>query len=233
VLIFIGDVHGEFMKLADKLAKADFRDSFLIQVGDFGVGFKTRESEAKQLSSLNDLLISSGNKLFVIRGNHDDPFYFTDDTSYSNITFLKDYSLINIEGKAILLAGGAISIDRSARVLNNSYWKEEEFSYEVDLLEKAIKDCDKIDIVVTHNAPTEFHPTKISQIVIDWTDKDPNLVSDLEEERHRHSDLLNALIERNRKPHFWYYGHFHISHQSSLNGINYRILNSSEFFEHR
>jgi UDP-2,3-diacylglucosamine pyrophosphatase LpxH len=233
VLIFIGDVHGEFKRLEDKLANTSTRDSSLIQVGDFGVGFKTKENEARQLSSLNDLLESRGNKLFVIRGNHDDPFYFTNNTSYSNITFLKDYSLITTEGKTILLAGGAISIDRSSRVLNNSYWKEEEFSYEVDFLEKAIRDCDKTDIVVTHNAPTEFHPTKISQIVIDWSDKDPDLISNLKEERHKHSMLMNALIERNRKPSFWYYGHHHISHQSDFDGIIYRILNSSEFFEHR
>jgi UDP-2,3-diacylglucosamine pyrophosphatase LpxH len=233
MLMFIGDVHGDFIRLSHKLANTNVRDSFFIQVGDFGVGFKTKENEAAQLETLNSRLKNANNFMYAIRGNHDDPSYFTNDTSYSNITFLKDYSLLELEGNVILLAGGAISIDRSSRVLNNSYWKEEVFVYKESLLEKAIKDCDHIDIVVTHNAPAEFHPTEISQIVIDWTDKDPHLIPELKKERHKHSLLMNVLIGKKLKPKFWYYGHFHHSFNENFEGVKYRLLNCSEFFEHQ
>lgn len=233
MVILIGDVHGEFIKLANKLANTNVRNSFFIQVGDFGVGFKTKVNEFAQLQLLNSRLVSANNMMFVIRGNHDMPFYFNGDSSYSNIIFLKDYTLLKLEGKNMLLAGGAISIDRNSRVLNNSYWEEEIFVYKETLLEEALEGCGKLDIMVTHNAPAEFHPTKISQLVIDWTDKDPNLISDLKEERYRHSLLLNTLIGKKLKPAFWYYGHYHFSHHDNFQGIRYRILDCSEFFEHR
>jgi hypothetical protein len=36
MLIFIGDVHGEFHELTHKLANHNIRNSTFIQVGDFG-----------------------------------------------------------------------------------------------------------------------------------------------------------------------------------------------------
>jgi UDP-2,3-diacylglucosamine pyrophosphatase LpxH len=233
MLVFIGDIHGEFKELADKLAMTNVRDSSFIQVGDFGVGLKTKENEFVQLQELNSQLKSGDNMMYIVRGNHDSPLYFNGDSSYSNITFLKDYTLLKLEGKTILLAGGAISIDRSARVLDSSYWKEEIFVYKETLLEEALEGCGKLDIMVTHSAPAEFHPLEINKLVFDWAKGDPTLISDLKKERYRHSLLLNGLEGKKLKPNFWYYGHYHFSFQSNFKGINYRILDCSELFEHK
>lgn len=234
MLIFIGDVHGEFSALSKKVANVDVTNSFFIQVGDLGVGFKIKEREAALLLDLNEELKRKENVMYVIRGNHDDPSYFKHTTAaYSNLIFLRDYSVLELEGNVILLAGGAVSIDRSSRVLNNSYWKRETFVFNESLLDKAIRKHHKVDIVVTHNAPAEFHPTEMSRLVFDWCCRDSSLLTDLKAERYRHSLLMNHLIGRNLKPKFWYYGHYHFSHQSSFEGIKYRILDCAEFFTHK
>ena len=163
MIIFIGDVHGEFKELSNKLANTNVKNSTFIQVGDFGLGFKRKENEAAELNTLNKRLKDLNNEMYVIRGNHDDPSYFTSNRSYSNILFLEDYTLLKVEGKNILLVGGAISIDRSWRVLNNSYWLEEVFVYDKIKLENALRNFDRVDIVVTHNAPNE-NEKKASQI---------------------------------------------------------------------
>ncbi len=104
MIIFIGDVHGEFKELTVKLARSNVRESHFIQVGDFGLGFKKKEAESDELEALNSFLIKENNHLYVIRGNHDNPKYFKASSGFSNITFLADYSLIELEGQTILLA---------------------------------------------------------------------------------------------------------------------------------
>ena len=235
MLIFIGYVHGEFNELTHQLANNNISNSTFIQVGDFGVGFKRKENENRQLDQLNNRLKADGNVMYVIRGNHDDPAYFNGlgQFAYSNLIFLRDYSLLEVEGKKILLVGGAISIDRSSRVLNNSYWKEEVFVFNESLLEKAIGKCDHLDIVVTHGTPAEFHPSEIGPLVFEWASYDPHLITELKKERYKHSLLMNVLIGKKLKPRFWYYGHYHFSYQGNFQGIRYKILNCSEFFEHK
>lgn len=232
MLILIGDVHGEFYDLSNKLANTNIKDSYFIQVGDFGLGFMKQENEKAQLNLLNKRLTDANNEMYVIRGNHDNPAYFNNDSGYSNIEFLKDYSVIKIEGLNILLAGGAISIDRKSRRLGSTYWVEEEFVYKESLVEKAIEGLKKVDIVVTHNSPAEFYPQDIDKNVLAWSRRDIHLLSELPKERYRHSMLLNFLVARNLRPRYWYYGHFHLSYFERFENIDYRILDCSEFFKH-
>ena len=182
---------------------------------------------------MNNRLKDANNKMYVIRGNHDNPAYFNNDSGYSNIEFLKDYSILKIEGLNILLAGGAISIDRRSRRLGSTYWLEEEFIYKESLVEMAINGLRRVDIVVTHNSPAEFYPQDIDKNVLAWSRKDMQLLSDLPKERYRHSMLLNILVARDLNPKFWYYGHYHLSYFERFEDIDYRILDCLEFFEHK
>ncbi len=232
MLILIGDVHGEFKELAAKLVMTRVQKSSFIQVGDFGVGFKKREIELDELGALNNILQTSRNHLYVIRGNHDNPSYFKKDSGFSNITFLKDYSVLELEGKTILLVGGAISVDRTQRVLNVSYWEHEAFVYDVKLLGKKINDLRKIDLVITHNAPNEFWPSELGELVILFSRVDHPLLWELKTERYRINQLMDFLVHKNLKPTYWYYGHFHASYSGKYKGIKFRALDCSEFFEH-
>jgi hypothetical protein len=57
----------------------------------------------------------------MIRGNHDDPYYFNNKVfSYSNVELLEDYTILTVGNDNILCVGGAISIDRLYRLETDS-----------------------------------------------------------------------------------------------------------------
>lgn len=232
MLYFIGDVHGELERLAHKLAVKNIRDSQLVQVGDFGFGlFGSKEKEYLSLKTLNKTLKAGNNLLYVIRGNHDDPSYFEKWQKIGNIRVVPDYSVLELNGYSVLLVGGAISIDRTSRMLGKSYWNEEEFVFDQQRLESVLKDVEKIDIVVTHNAPKEFWPFELNNLVKAYARRDENLLSDLNDEREKHSTLLNHVTSRFAPTH-WYYGHFHATEFNQYNELKYFALGESEIREH-
>jgi UDP-2,3-diacylglucosamine pyrophosphatase LpxH len=105
-VIVIGDVHREWDAFARQLRVYGITQQELIQVGDLGVGFGPRAQEQAELLALDAVLSEQGNTLWVIRGNHDDPAYFTGATltPCARIRFLPDYSLLSVEGRTILCA---------------------------------------------------------------------------------------------------------------------------------
>lgn len=231
MLIFIGDIHGEFEELAHRLTVRRIKDSVLVQVGDFGLGFSGKEKEELNIESLNKTLSEGNNLLYAIRGNHDDPSYFEKWQKIGNIRLVPDYSVLELEGYTVFLAGGAISIDRAIRVQGKNYWKEEEFVFDADRLEVALKEVKNVDIVVTHTAPTEFWPFKINSLVQAYARRDDNLIFQLARERELHSKLLKHLTSKFTPTH-WYYGHFHTIADGDYNDLKYLVLGESEIREH-
>ena len=228
MIYFIGDVHAQFRALITKMTLFDIRNSSIVQVGDFGAGFK--RDEELELKGIDEFLKGRNSQLYIIRGNHDMPSYFSQTNKKGNIHFLKDYSLLEINNKKLLLIGGAISIDRTHRVEGSSYWKDEAFNFDEKLLTKTLEGIDKVDIVVTHNAPTEFWPYELSPTVQHFLERDKPLFTDLVNERNAHSNLMKQL---NRfKPRYWYYGHFHAKYKGEYEGIKYRLLDEMEIYTH-
>lgn len=230
MIYFVGDVHALFDKLVTKMTHYNIENSYLIQVGDFGAGFK--RDEENLLETINRFLIKNGNRLYVVRGNHDNPSYFRKTKDIGNISFLPDYSILNIEDKTILLIGGAVSIDRTERIEGNSYWKDEGFKFEKDLLDMVTDRLSGIDIVVTHTAPSEFWPYSLGNIVHHFISRDKTLQEDLASERNAHSVLMKHLIQKRLTPRHWYYGHFHASYKDKYEGIKYRALKELEIYLH-
>jgi UDP-2,3-diacylglucosamine pyrophosphatase LpxH len=136
-VIVIGDVHREWDALARQLRFYGITQQELIQVGDFGVGFGPRADEQAELLALDAVLADTGNTLWVIRGNHDDPAYFTDAALVpcARIRFVPDYSLLTVDGRTILCAGGATSSDRVLRTPGRDYWPTEGFHLDEQRIE--------------------------------------------------------------------------------------------------
>lgn len=232
MIYFIGDVHGELEQLAHKLAVRKIKDSQLIQVGDFGLGlFESKEKEEINLMTLDKTLKAGNNLLYVIRGNHDDPSYFEKWQKIGNIYVVPDYSVLLLGGYTVLLIGGAISIDRTTRTEGKDYWKDEAFLFDEVKLKAAIREVQNIDIVVTHNAPSEFWPYEINGLVKTYAIQDINLISDLTKERQMHSELLKH-VTGNFAPTHWYYGHFHTITDGQYSNLKYYVLGESEIREH-
>lgn len=72
----IGDLHGRFEVVAQHLRQHATPGETLIQVGDFGLGFRPRAEDTAWLRKLDAQLGAAQMRLLAIRGNHDDPALF-------------------------------------------------------------------------------------------------------------------------------------------------------------
>lgn len=233
-MIFIGDIHGNFKKLLSLFKESSYQNTTFIQVGDFGVGFRSLEKEIQYLSPINDWLSENNNFLYAFRGNHDNPSYFENSPfNFSNIKLLKDFSVIQVEGKNILTLGGAISIDRLTRKLNVSYWEDEQLPFIIPDIKDIVPEDIKIDIVSTHNCPSFVWPTEFNHVVRNFIKLDKTLEHELLSERKRLDLLYSKILEYNSfSPNLWVYGHMHKTITTQYEECIFQCCGIDYFFEH-
>lgn len=231
--IFVcGDVHGKFRDLG-YLIKERYRikDSVICAAGDIGMGFHKPGYYNDEFTRLNAKLVANNNFLFFVRGNHDDPSWFElshdMNSKFSNIMLVPDYYVLETGGGNILCIGGAISIDRTHRVLGSTYWHDEPCVYNEEALDNLEK---KIDIVITHTAP-EFVAPFTKDGIKTWFKYDENLEFDCTKERKIMSNIYDRLLGNGHNIKFWVYGHFHMSYSMPINSTMFRCCNELEFFD--
>lgn len=161
-LMFLGDIHGNFGLIGQYIDLYGIKDAHIIQVGDFGVGFATLEKEKRMLEMFHHKLVKNNVFVWAIRGNHDfKPYFDNDPFQLTNIRLVKDYTVLNLEGKNILCIGGAVSVDRMWRRTNkqlqgiheeyteangiDSWWPNELFVLD----EQKLGEMRDINIIVT------------------------------------------------------------------------------------
>lgn len=228
----LGDIHGNWRVILSWVEKFDIRDSYLIQVGDFGIGFGGGHENGK-VEYMNTLLKDHNINLFVVRGNHDNPEYFDGDHDKSNIKFVPDYTVLDLKyadtGK-VLCVGGAISIDRSSRKLDDppTWFPREIFVFDG----KKLSEFRDIKVVITHTAPPFAWPVEWNGLVYDWADRDPGLYHELPAERLE-IEKMHDTLKVNNQPVKWYYGHFHNSQKAKHFNTEFILLAIDEFQEIR
>ncbi len=223
-MILLGDIHGDFQTIVNFARKNKSEEpQYLIQVGDFGAGF--HKNFLVDMEYLNDELREANITLYVIRGNHDNPIFFNGEYEWPNLKLLRDYTTMVIEGKRILFVGGAISIDRLQRKENISWWEDETFNYNEELLET----FEGIDIVVTHSSPNFVFPQTFNHLVMSYAAYDPNLLNDLTLERQRFNEMYKILVNKNDIKH-WFYGHFHTTKSETYENTRFNVLGINYFY---
>jgi len=224
-IIIVGDIHGAYPRLRYDISRS-YTDAYIIQVGDFGFGFHKPNYYKTELADVSKTLTKTNCHLYVIRGNHDNPSYFTETNNpfeFDNITVLADYSELNLLGKSILLVGGAVSVDRRFRQVGRSWWYDENFNLK---LEDQFPYKDRqYDLVVTHTRPGVCGAFKGFDNIQYLCDQDPDLKNDLIDE----SQQLDYLYERT-KPKDWFYGHFHNSDITQYEDTKFRCINIDEHY---
>lgn len=226
-LFFLGDLHGNWKLIKYYVKTYGITNAYIIQVGDFGIGFKKEAVDEEYLEFINSKLEQFNVTLLVIRGNHDDPKPFTNNKKLSNIEFLPDYTIRNLCGKNILFVGGAVSVDRNHRRMNQLGWFEGE-KFVLD--EERLYGAKDIDIVVTHSAPSFAFPIGFNQFVYDYAKEDDLLLKDMEVERNNLTKMYDILEMKNEISH-WYYGHFHKSIVDRFKHTEFRLLGIGELKE--
>lgn len=227
MLIFVGDIHGNWNHLIREIKRKEITDANIIICGDIGIGFKNNKSkEHRELIHWSNSLEASNNNIYCIRGNHDDPSYF-DGSTHGRITLVSDWTILNLCDKNILCIGGATSIDRIQRVLGRSYWDDEGLPDMPDDL----ADFKNIDIVATHTCPSIYPINKMEGIVVDFCHMDQELEADLWVERQDMQDIYD-IIKANNNITNWYFGHFHKNQSLKIDDILFTMCGINEMIYH-
>lgn len=132
---FIGDIHGnvrEYHNLIDNIPSGKS-----VQVGDFGMGFISKEDE--------NFFFTNKNHGFI-RGNHDDPAICK-----KHPCWIPDGTIKN----DVMFVGGGWSIDWQYRIPGISWWEDEELTSEelYIMIDRYIES--KPRVMVTHEAPAQ------------------------------------------------------------------------------
>lgn len=253
-LVVCGDIHGDFNMLVNKMCvQYGLKDAVVIVAGDCGFGFEKKGYYESIFNRNNKRMREANNWIVFERGNHDNPAYFDGKTiAYKRFMAIPDYSVVKANGHTALCVGGAISIDRQYRisawnrnVMNqlqfghsmndkdplapNYYWKDEMPVFNEELLTQILAEH-PVDTVITHTAPS-FCEMKSKTGISSWIKYDPDLVSDLDQERSI-MDEIYSKVKSSSVSH-WCYGHFHQSWHSNIDAILFKMLDIMELYEIR
>lgn len=143
----LGDIHGDLPFLNRALGLATAKGAELvIQVGDFGFTYPDGF-----LAGIDWLTKDYQMPLCVIRGNHDDPFWFKQYQRMGYVNFIPDGQIMTIGKSRVAFLGGAVSIDRDFREENISWWRNERVNPNI-VREWSYRDT-KADILISHESP--------------------------------------------------------------------------------
>jgi hypothetical protein len=188
--------------------------------------FKSESTLLKQLKSEDKKVKSWRKEDYYYIHDYINPIEFSHYIkNLSNIKFIKDYDIINLNGLNILNIGGAISIDRKQHIQDGSYFPNEKITFSSKVY--SVKD---IDIVISHSTPIFIEPTKFHDLVYEYQKHDINLTYELTQERKLLAKIFNELKKKNHIS-YWIYGHFHRSSLQEYNGTNFCCLNVLEQLE--
>lgn len=199
--------HGKssYMRKGD----GSFNNSVIIFSGSTGFGSKSFEHFDEIFKKLNEILEKNNTHVLFIRGNNDDPSYFTGDKiNYSNIKAIEDYSIVKFNGFNCLCVGGGISLDRKwkqtqgKRLKKNLYWEGEATVFNPEELEKILSE-NSIACVVTHEPPSFIGNDTSSYSNSKWTSDDKGVINDAINERVIMDKIYTEIVRANKKPYVW------------------------------
>lgn len=244
-IVVSGDIHGAYTDLVFKACMSySLRDTLVIVAGDCGFGFYRPGYYKDLYKKCLRRLQKFNNWIVFVRGNHDNPAYFDGlVVDYDRWRAVPDYSILKACGHTILCVGGAISVDRLLRKYENYidfgdgklnpfvYWPDERSVYDESKLEAVGRMC-AVNTVISHTAPSFCE--KLSRTDIQgWIAKDEDLLDDLKAERATMNKILAYLKEKGHPLRQWFYGHFHQSWHSEIEGVRYNLLDCMELREIR
>ena len=215
---FCGDTHGEFFFLNQSLKDATNEDNYFI-CGDFGYWDRStfREGSGFYHETIKN---PNGAKIYFCDGNHENHNLLKDlEKTYGwehpieireNVFYCPRGSSIQLsDGRNVLFAGGADSIDKQWRDEGLNWFSQEVMRY----YEYARIDfTKKYDIVVSHTCPLNC---------LNWM---RTLTDTFNLKRFDLTcNLLQSIFDR-AKPSKWFFGHWHRYDTREIEGCEFTVL---------
>lgn len=210
----IGDIHGKFYDYEVECLKMGFRHktdnvpSQSVQLGDFGVGFFSDFWH----EDLYNWQTENPTHRFI-RGNHD---------SLSKCREMPGWISDGKVENDVMYIGGAWSIDREWRTEGVDWWTDEELS--VQELDNFISvyQITKPRILITHDCPTS--------VAYNMFIANGNSLTGTYQVKTRTGEALQAMFEAHQ-PDFWFFGHWHYTRQSTVNGTRFVCLGELDYVD--
>ena len=217
-ILLTGDLHGDTGALT-MIAKQMFPADILIVAGDFGYLFRNDPDENSWLDQIDLFLRRNGSYILFVDGNHENHRALAEfpvkiwnkgrvHKIRSRIIHVLRGEILTIKGKKIYCFGGAFSIDRAYRRLNESWW-EEEIPTDEDYKNgnNNLKNYGyKVDYIVTHTCPVNLIPCLGSYHA-----------AEEEQQLQNYFQWVSETVSF----HQWYFGHWH---QDKEIGQKYRAV---------
>lgn len=212
-MIYItGDTHGNFYGIQEWCREEKTnKNDILIILGDAGINFYGPVKDCAKKKLLQTLPIT----LFCIHGNHEmrpesipeyklkswkgGKAYIEED--FPSLIFAKDGEVYYLNGQKTLVLGGAYSVDKHYRLLNDLPWfSDEQPSNKIKkyVEEQLIKQNYSFDVVLSHTIPLKYEPVDTFLPGIDQSKVDKSTEIWLNE--------IEAKLSYDK----WYCGHYHI-----------------------
>lgn len=223
----MGDIHGESSKVNVYINK--HKPDILIITGDCGwfwndalIHPDTNEVLGYRFSSqaLEDIK-PRDTKIFFILGNHEEWNYVEKEYGRrglypieikSGIFYCPIGSSVIINGKKIVFAGGALSIDKQDRE-DGKTWFQQEVLRDDDI-NYIVNSHTYTDIFVSHTCPREFD----IQDKWDWNSRIEDVT------RYALSKIMTHVM-----PKYWFFGHWHRQRGGTYQGINWQCINTISY----
>lgn len=217
---FVGDVHGEVYYSAKKINQFSDAAKHVIFLGDIGFGF----FEDDELESTIDIHLDKSFEIWLIRGNHDDPSFWSTEKkaligkNYPRIHMVQDGDVLIIHGKKYLVVGGGISIDQIYRTEGVSYWKDEY----VRLPDKETLEDDVYGILSHSGIVPPALEGRTHPLITGGSEE---LKASIDRER----DVFDTILKI-AKPKVWFYGHYHLHNFFDYSGCKFYNLDINEVY---
>lgn len=211
-MIYItGDTHGRFERVERFCERfGTSREDILIILGDAGINFSGGWHDRRKKEFLESLPIT----IFAIHGNHEQRPYTIDtykekmwhggmvfyEEEYPDLLFGKDGEVFDLDGKQVIVMGGAYSVDKMVRLMYGyGWWPDEQPSEEIkkDVERKLGELGWKVDVVLSHTTPLKYEPVEVFLKGIDQSEVDKST-----------EEWLDGIEERLDYGK-WYCGHYH------------------------
>ncbi|QMW73042.1 metallophosphoesterase [Anaerostipes caccae L1-92] len=212
MMIYItGDTHGRFERVERFCERfGTSREDILIILGDAGINFNGGRHDQMKKEFLESLPIT----IFAIHGNHEQrpctigtykekmwrggTVYYEEE--YPDLLFAKDGEVFELDGKKVIVMGGAYSVDKMVRLMYGyGWWPDEQPSEEIKKdVERKLEELGwKVDVVLSHTTPLKYEPVEVFLEGIDQSKVDKSTEAWL--------DRIEDRLDYGK----WYCGHYH------------------------
>lgn len=196
--------------LKKRVDKNDFKNCAIVFCGNLGLDKHNDEKICGILSELNEKIKGIGAHLFFVRGNEDDPdLYRSQKYAFSNITFLPDFAILELNNFNCLCVGGGISLDRLWKLKNEKrsgekqYYENEATSFDFDEARELLKDH-SISAIISYDTPTFCGTPLRDYKKKKWFRNDNELLNDVISNRVILNKLYDELMFQSTVPYYWF-----------------------------